>query len=293
MVSVAEVLTAEYMDGGRRACWLPYLGQEFNRPYMRRLHKQLMEDESKGLLLPKPECIFEALDETTPEEVKVVIVGEAPYTAPGQAHGLAFSTKHGKRPKSLSNIFAEVRRNMNQHGRAMAKDHNCLTPWARQGVLLLNRALTVGRGHAGAHIKGWERFTEKVIETINVYREHVVFMLWGDTAKEARHVIDADRHMVLCWQHPKKGLRGSEHFSQANQYLQAHGTEPIDWLDVCGRPRVEERNAVRHLTSVDADDEARWDRAFANSIRQLDRLAAEAAQERRSGRTEELDPSRL
>ena len=107
-------------------------------------------------------------------------------------------------------------------------------------------------------------------------------------------MIDARRHKVLCSKHPTRGgLCGSEHFSGANQYLEAHNAEPIDWLDVCQRPQLNGPDAVPPLTAADAADEARWDRAFATSIPQLNKLAAEAARDRRAGRTEELDPSRL
>ena len=292
-MSVDEVLTAQYLNSGRRACWAQHLQGEFNRPYMRRLRQYLVAEESTCQIFPKPECIFEALDETTLEEVKVVIIGQDPYPEPGQAHGLAFSTMHRERPRSLSTIFAEVRRNMNQRGRVV-EGRNCLTPWARQGVLLLNRVLTVRRGDAGAHLgRGWECFTDQIIATVNDCREHVVFVLWGDPAQEARHLIDANRHKILCWKHPRIGLKGSEHFSKVNRYLEEYCAEPIDWLDVCERPPPEEQDAVHHLTSVDAADEAEWDRAFADSIPQLERLAEEAARERSLGRTEELDPSRL
>jgi len=261
---------------------------------MRCLRGYLVDEESKYQVFPKSECIFEALEETALEEVKVVIIGQDPYPAPGQAHGLAFSTMHRKPPRSLSTIFAEVRRNMNHRGRVVTKGRNCLTPWARQGVLLLNRVLTVRRGRAGAHLgRGWECFTDQIIATVNDCREHVVFVLWGNPAQEVHHLIDANRHKILCWKHPRSGLKGSEHFSKANRYLEEHCVEPIDWLDVCECPPLEEQGAVRRLTSVDAADEAEWDRAFANSIPQLERLAEEAARERSSGLTEELDPSRL
>ena len=293
-MSVAEVLTAQYLDSGRRACWAPHLRGEFNRPYMHRLRQYLVaEEESTCQIFPQPECIFEALDETTLEEVKVVIIGQDPYPEPGQAHGLAFSTMDRTRPRSLQCILAEVGRNMNQH-RRVARGRNCLTPWARQGVLLLNRVLTVRRGCAGAHLsQGWECFTDRIVETISSNREHVVFMLWGDHAREVRCMINAARHKILCWKHPRSGLRDSKHFSQANRYLKAHNAEPIDWLDVCKRLPPEQQGAVCPLTSADAADEARWDRAFAASIPQLKKLAAEAVQDRRSGRTEELDLSRL
>ena len=296
-MSIADVLTAEYLNSGRRACWAPYLQQEFDRPYMRRLRGYLADEESEYQVFPRPECIFEALEETTLEEVKVVVMGQDPYDEPGQAHGLAFSTINGTRPQSLAKVLAEVGRNMNG---PMAGSRNCLTPWARQGVLLLNRALTVRECESGKHLgKGWECFTDQIIATINDQREHVVFLLWGDPAQEVRYLIDADRHKVLCSQHPAdrtgqgERLRGSEHFSKANRYLEEHGAEPINWLDVCDRPPPDEQDAVPNLTANDAADEARWDRAFANSTPQLDQLAAEAAQERCSGQTVELDPSQL
>lgn len=292
MVSVAEVLTAGYFDRGRRSRWAPYLRDEFDQAYMCRLRAYLAEEESTCGFFPKPGSIFEALDETTPEEVKVVILGQDPYPEPGQAHGLAFSTLAGTRPKSLRNILAEVQRDMN--GRAVPEGHNCLTPWARRGVLLLNRALTVRSGCAREHLgEGWECFTDKIVETIDACREHVVFLLWGDPAQQVRHLIDANRHKVMCWNHPRNGLAGSRHFSQANQYLEDHGAEPIDWLDVCKRPPLREQDVAAPLTTAEADDEARWDRAFANSTARLEQLAAEAERERRLGETEELDPSRL
>ena len=291
MVSIADVLTAEYFDRGRRACWAPYLRDEFDRPYMRRLRVYLA-DQPADDVFPKPESVFEAFDETTPNEVKVVILGQDPYHGPGQAHGLAFSTLAHRRPPSLRNIFAEVESNMNRD--AIPEGHNCLTPWARQGVLLLNRVLTVRRGCANAHHgEGWERFTDRVVETIDRERTHVVFMLWGGPAQEAHHLIDAERHKVLCGNHPRIGLEDSKHFSQANEYLEAHDAAPINWLDVCQRPPPHEQDVVAPLTTADADDEARWDRAFANSTTKLEQLAAEAERERNAGLTEELDPSQL
>ena len=300
-MSIAEVLTAGYLGSGQRVCWAPHLRQEFSRPYMRHLRRYLADEESRCQVFPKPEHIFEALDETSLEEVKVVIVGQDPYPEPGQAHGLAFSTLLDRRPPTLAKIFAEVRRNMNQHA-AIPTDHNCLTPWARQGVLLLNRVLTVRGVEADTHQsssgkpvhggQGWERFTDHIVETINGCREHVVFMLWGDHAKEARLMIDAERHKVLCSQHPRSRLDCTP-FSQANQYLEAHNSEPIDWLDVCKRPPPEEQDAIPPFTSSAASTDAEWDRAFADSIPQIEQLAEEAAQQRRAGQTEELDPSQL
>ena len=290
-MNIGDALTAAHFADGRRGAWVPYLQGEFDRPYMRSLRECLAEEESDYGILPPPEHVFEALDETTPEDVKIVIIGQDPYYVPGQAHGLAFSALGPTRPKSLSNILAEVEGSVT--GSSVLEGHNCLTPWARQGVLLLNRALTVRRGCAGKHLtEGWKCFTDKVIETIN-RRERIVFMLWGEKAREVGRLIRADRHEVLCARHPAIGLRGSGHFSQANEYLEERQVEPIDWLDVCHRPQLEAQDAADPLTSADAEDEARWDRAFANSTSQLDQLAAQAREERRLGQTEELDPSRL
>lgn len=300
-VPIADVLTAEHFASGRRACWAPHLGPEFDLPYMRRLRQYLIREEAEHAIFPQPERIFEALDETTLDEVKVVIIGQDPYFTLGQAHGLAFSVECGARPASLQKIFAEVNRNMEKcpppggNRRTVPQGCNCLTPWARQGVLLLNAVLTVREGCPGKHLcKGWERFTDRIIETINEHREHVVFMLWGEEAQRKGAGVNRNRHEVLPpARHPRIGIKGSEHFCRANQYLQRNGIEPVDWLDVCRRPPPEEQEVVPALTAADALDEARWDRAFATSRPLLKRLAAKAAEERRLGLTEEFDPVRL
>ena len=251
---VADVLTAQNFANGRLASWGAQLrDDEFDRPYMSELRQYLINEEAAGHeILPEPARIFEALDETAFEEVRVVIIGQDPYPALGQAHGLAFSVELDQRPPSLQKIFAEVRRNMsqrlpagnNQRVPPVPRGRNCLTPWARKGVLLLNRALTVQRGFAGAHLgKGWECFTNRIIDAINEHREHVVFMLWGGKAIVVHDRINCCRHKVLCWKHPRDGLSGSEHFSKANQYLEQHDFERIDWMDVCDR-RPQRQEAV-------------------------------------------------
>lgn len=298
---MADVLTAEHFASGRRACWAPHLGAEFDRPYMRRLRQYLVREEASHAIFPQPERVFEALDETALDEVKVVIIGQDPYPAPGQAHGLAFSVECGERPQSLAKIFAEVNRNMKKcpppsgNRRTVPQGCNCLTPWARQGVLLLNAVLTVREGCPGKHQrKGWECFTDRIIETINEHREHVVFMLWGKEAQRKGAGVNRNRHEVLPpARHPRIGIGGPEHFRRANQHLERNGIEPIDWLDVCRRPPPEEQEAVPPLTAVDALDEAQWDSAFAASLPLLKQLAAQAAEERRLGLTEVLDPERL
>ena len=299
-MSIADVLTAQYFASGRRGCWAPHLQAEFNCRYMRDLRQFLIEEEKKHAVFPQPARIFEALDETALDEVKVVIIGQDPYPMPGQAHGLAFSVECGERPQSLSKIIAEVNRDMDKHlppgcnRRRVAEDCGCLTPWARQGVLLLNPVLTVRKDCPGSHRnKGWECFTDRIIEIINTRRGHVVFMLWGKEAKQKDSKINQARHLVLCARHPRIGITRSWPFSQANRYLEGHCIEPIDWLDVCCRSLPEQREALPSLTLADAEDETRWDRAFAASRPQLAQLAAQAAQERRLGFTEELDPMHL
>ena len=298
--TMGNILTAEHFVSGRRARWASALGAEFDRRYMCDLRRYLIREETEHAIFPPPERIFEALDETAPDAVKVVIIGQDPYPERGQAHGLPFSVERGNRPQSLAKIIAEVNRDMDEYLprgrnlRAVPENFGCLTPWARQGVLMLNTVLTVREGCPGAHRnKGWECFTDRVIETVNESRKHVVFMLWGEEAKRKRAGIDSNRHRILTARHPRIGIRGSRHFSCANRYLESKGFAPIDWLDVCRQPLPEEQEAASPLTSVDAEDEARWDRAFAASRPMLERLAAEAAEERRLRLTEELDPTRL
>ena len=191
---IGDVLTAQHFASGRRARWATALGAEFDRAYMCALRQYLIREETMYAIFPQPERIFEALDETTLDEVKVVIIGQDPYPERGQAHGLAFSVERGGRPMSLAKIIAEVTRDMdeylprNRNRREVPRSSNCLTPWARQGVLLLNPVLTVREGCPGAHRnQGWERFTDRIIETVNEFREHVVFMLWGSGAEGRRH----------------------------------------------------------------------------------------------------------
>ena len=289
-VSIGEILTAQHFTSRRRACWADALAAEFDRSYMRALRKYLIREEAEHAIFPPPEHVFAALDETALHEVKVVIIGQDPYAQRGQAHGLAFSVERGNRPMSLAKIIAEVNRDMDENlpqghnRRAVPEGNGCLAPWADQGVLLLNAVLTVREGCPRAHRnEGWECFTDRVIEIVNERREHVVFMLWGEEAKRKGASINCNRHKILTAGHPLIGILGSRHFSCANGYLESKGLDPIDWPDVCHRPLSEE----------EIEDEAQWDRAFAASHPVLEQLAAEAANERRLGLTEELDPTRL
>ncbi len=213
--------------------WKARVGDFLSRPEMLRLSEFLRAELRAGkTIYPPPRCIFAALDATPFDQVKVVILGQDPYHGPGQAHGLCFSVLPGvPPPPSLENIFAEIRRDLG----IARPDHGCLIPWARQGVLLLNSVLTVERGLAGSHQgKGWEGFTDNVIDHLNREREGLVFLLWGSYAQAKGALIDARRHLVLKAPHPSplsahRGFIGCSHFSKANQWLSEHSQTAIDW----------------------------------------------------------------
>ena len=178
---------------------------------------------------PQP---LRALDLTPPEEVRVVILGQDPYHGPRQAHGLCFSVRpEVDIPPSLVNIYKELQSDLGIE----PPDHGCLTPWADQGVLLLNATLSVEAGKAGSHQgKGWEIFTDAIIAALNREREGLVFVLWGSYAQKKGAFINAEKHLVLKSVHPSplsayRGFLGCKHFSQINAYLRAKGEEPIDW----------------------------------------------------------------
>jgi uracil-DNA glycosylase len=214
------------------ASWKAHVGYFFERPEMKALSEFLRAEKQKGkTIYPAGPQIFAALNATPFDAAKVVILGQDPYHGPNQAHGLCFSVPPGVRPPpSLENIFKEIERDLG----IPRPDHGCLTPWAHQGVLLLNAVLTVERGLAGSHQgKGWEGFTDACIDALNREREHLVFMLWGNYAQAKGKLIDRQRHLVLKAPHPsplaRGGFDGSAHFSKANEYLKAHGETPIDW----------------------------------------------------------------
>ena len=213
--------------------WKARVGDYLSRPEMLRLSEFLRAELRAGkTIFPPPRCIFAALDATPFEQVKVVILGQDPYHGPGQAHGLCFSVLPGvPPPPSLVNIFSEIGRDLG----IARPDHGCLIPWARQGVLLLNAVLTVERGLAGSHQgKGWEGFTDNVIDHLNREREGLVFLLWGSYAQAKGALIDTRRHRVLKAPHPSplsahRGFIGCGHFSKANQWLSEHSQSEIDW----------------------------------------------------------------
>jgi len=213
--------------------WKQALASEFSSDYMTQLRAFLLAEKQQGkVVYPAGPQIFNAFEHTPFDQVKVVILGQDPYHGPGQAHGLCFSVPEGvPPPPSLMNIFKEISRDF---GTPMSRNGN-LEHWADQGVLLLNATLTVLQGQAGAHQgKGWERFTDAVIDRLNQHRDGLVFMLWGSYAQKKGALIDRQRHLVLTAPPPSplsahRGFIGCGHFSRANNWLQERGQTPIDW----------------------------------------------------------------
>lgn len=229
-MSPVEGLAAQLRSGSG---WKERLAEEFRQPYMERLAEFLAAEELAGkALFPASEHCFNALNSTPLSTVNVVILGQDPYHGPGQSHGLCFSVRPNVAiPPSLVNIFKEIREDLG----ITPPDHGCLQSWAEQGVLLLNSVLTVVQGQAGAHQgKGWETFTDKIIEIINRKREGVVFLLWGSHAKKKGQHIDRSKHLVLEAPHPSplsayRGFFGCKHFSKANAWLQQQGKPTVNW----------------------------------------------------------------
>lgn len=213
--------------------WKSRIGEEFSKPYMQDLRAFLAQEKQNGKRIYPPGSLwFEAFNRTPFDKVRVVILGQDPYHGPGQAHGLCFSVLAGTRlPPSLINIYKEL---IDDEG-IKPPTSGDLSPWADQGVLLLNATLTVEALKAGSHQnKGWEEFTDVAVARLNEEREGLVFMLWGSYAQKKGQSIDTSRHLVLRAPHPSplsahRGFLGCKHFSQANHYLQSRGQTPIDW----------------------------------------------------------------
>lgn len=213
--------------------WFQKLGEEFEKPYMKSLEGFLSDELSKGkeIFPPMPE-IFSAFDLTPLDQVKVVVIGQDPYHGDGQAHGLSFSVRKGIQiPPSLRNMYKELQSDIGM----IPPTHGHLEGWAKQGVLMLNAVLTVEAHQAASHRKkGWEQFTDKVVDVLNQHCSGLVFLLWGSFAQKKCQNIDRSKHFVLQAPHPSplsasRGFFGCKHFSQANEYLKKIGKKEIQW----------------------------------------------------------------
>ena len=213
--------------------WKNILQKEFEKPYFKSLVDFVKKAYSQSVCYPKGTEIFAAFDFCSPKDLKVVLIGQDPYHGPNQANGLCFSVHEGiAHPPSLSNIFKEITKDV---GVEYPISGN-LERWAKQGVLLLNATLTVKAHEPGSHQKkGWETFTDQVIQEISNEKEHVVFLLWGGFAKKKKKLIDTKKHCVLESGHPSplsanRGYWfGNKHFSKTNTYLKSIGKSAIDW----------------------------------------------------------------
>jgi uracil-DNA glycosylase len=215
-----------------RTDWNPVLRDELDKPYWGELQQFVAAERQRHTVYPAPDEVFAALHLTPLAEVKVLILGQDPYHGPGQAHGLCFSVRGDTPPPpSLQNIFTELHDDLGIDRPATGD----LTPWAQQGVLLLNATLTVRAHQAASHQnKGWETFTDQVIAAVNAKEERVVFILWGNSARKKKALVDTGRHTVIESPHPSplsahRGFFGSRPFSRANEALVAAGRGPVDW----------------------------------------------------------------
>lgn len=211
--------------------WEKILQDEMEKPYFRKLMEELDKAYEQGKVYPQKHEIFQAFRLTPYDRVKVVLLGQDPYHGKGQAEGLAFSVKKGvKIPPSLRNIFKELEEDL----RIEKPDHGSLVSWAEEGVLLLNTVLTVEEGKANAHAgMGWKTFTDRVIRKLGQREDPLVFILWGNQAKEKEKFI-AEHHRIISSVHPsplsaRRGFFGSKPFSKTNDFLQEMGTSPVNW----------------------------------------------------------------
>jgi uracil-DNA glycosylase len=213
--------------------WKEVLHKEFSQPHFEQAVLHIKTEKSQGkTIYPPGSFIFNAFNTTPFDKVKVVLLGQDPYHGAGQAHGLCFSVQNGvPTPPSLKNIFKELHQDIGFR----IPNHGNLTPWALQGVFMLNASLTVRAGEPMSHAKiGWAPFTDAAIKTISDKKQNVVFLLWGKFAQEKRTLIDDTKHLILRTVHPSPlsahaGFFGCKHFSKTNEYLATHGIDPIDW----------------------------------------------------------------
>lgn len=214
------------------ASWKALLKDTFDQTYFQELAKFVRTSYQQGVVYPPGEFIFRAFDHCPLDQVKVVILGQDPYHGPAQANGLCFSVNEGiPLPPSLLNIFKERKLDLGLD----IPPHGSLIHWAEQGVLLLNATLTVDAHEPGSHQnKGWETFTDVVIQRLSREREHLVFILWGSYAQKKGAVIDSKKHFIVSSPHPSplsayRGFFGSKPFSKTNEYLTQLGKSPINW----------------------------------------------------------------
>ena len=213
--------------------WLEALEPEFKKEYYRDLYRFVKNEYATQVIYPPADEIFNAFHFTPLKEVKVLILGQDPYHNERQAHGLSFSVKRSQPeiPPSLQNIYKELHEDLG----CRIPSHGCLEKWAKQGVLLLNTVLTVRAHQANSHQgKGWEKFTDAVIQAVNAQERPIVYMLWGRPAQAKQSMLTNPKHLVLMAPHPSplsahRGFFGCHHFSTANEFLKANGAEPIDW----------------------------------------------------------------
>lgn len=212
--------------------WAPLLAAEFEKPYYKKLQQFLDEEYKTATVYPKRDNIFNALHYTSYAETKVIILGQDPYHGPNQAYGLSFSVQPGvKIPPSLLNMYKELQSDLGYD----VPNNGYLVKWAEQGVLLLNAVLTVRQGEANSHKgKGWETFTDRIIELLNEREKPVIFVLWGRYAQAKKKIITNPNHYIIESVHPsplsaRRGFFGSKPYSKINEILSSMGEKEIDW----------------------------------------------------------------
>ena len=212
--------------------WYPWLKEEWDQPYFRQLSAFLKVQYANKEIYPPRSQVFSAFEVCDLPDIRVVILGQDPYHEPHQAHGMCFSVNPGiEIPPSLQNIYAELKTDCGCY----IPNNGYLLPWAKQGVFLLNTVMTVERGRANSHQgRGWETFTDHVIQKINEKEDPVAFLLWGRNARSKIPMIDESKHLVLEAAHPSplsayRGFFGCRHFSKTNAFLTQNGMTPIDW----------------------------------------------------------------
>lgn len=212
--------------------WLNEIGEEFKKPYYKDLYEFVKNEYNDYTIYPEADDVFKTFQLTQVKDLKVVIFGQDPYHNVGQAHGLCFSVKPGiNTPPSLVNIYKELEDDLG----CKIPNNGYLVKWAKQGVLMLNTVLTVRAHQANSHKgKGWERFTDAVIEAVNKQDKAIVFILWGSPARRKRAMLNNPKHLIIEAPHPSplssyRGFFGSKPFSKTNEFLKEHNIEPIDW----------------------------------------------------------------